>query len=115
MDVLIKQAKTAEVRHLMGQTNINWDSASGVGDEQSNGKGQLALMDSTGLLFYTGGPGWDGLYHDYKDFPRSYGTYTVFLEAIQRAAAPRLPCLRISALRRMVILTQMRLAGTHSD
>jgi hypothetical protein len=68
MDVLLTRVKTAEVRRLAGQTNLDWDPVDGPGEEQANGKGHLALMDQTGLLFYTGGPGWDGLYHDFKDF-----------------------------------------------
>jgi len=68
MDVLLQRVKTAEVRHIFGQTNIDWDSISGPGDARSNGKGYLALTDNTGLLSYTGGPGWNGQYHDFKDF-----------------------------------------------
>jgi len=67
-DVLAKRVKSAEVLHLMGQTNINWDPVTEFGGEQENGKGYLSMMDSTGLLFYTGGPGFGGLYHDFKDF-----------------------------------------------
>ena len=77
MDVLLQRVKTAEVRHLMGQTNINWDPSSGPGDAQSKGKGYLALMDQTGRLFYTGGLGWSGQYHDYKKFHDRMVAYTV--------------------------------------
>lgn len=68
IDVLLQRVKTAEVRHIFGQTNIDWDPINGPGDARSNGKGYLALMDNTGLLFFTGGPGWNGQYHDFKDF-----------------------------------------------
>jgi len=67
-DDLAKRVKSGEVRHLMGQTNINWDLATEFGSEQANGKGYLSMMDSTGLVFYTGGPGFGGEYHDFKDF-----------------------------------------------
>ncbi|HEY6375603.1 MAG TPA: hypothetical protein VIX90_08770 [Edaphobacter sp.] len=69
-DVLLQRVKTAEVKHMpiVKQTNIEWDKTVGFGDEQNNGKGHIALMDDTGLLFYTGGSGWDGLYHDFNDF-----------------------------------------------
>jgi hypothetical protein len=69
-DVLLQRVKSAEVKHMpmVKQTNIEWDKTVGFGDEQSNGKGHIALMDETDLIFYTGGPGWDGLYHDFKDF-----------------------------------------------
>jgi hypothetical protein len=68
MDVLSKRVRTAEVRHLMGQTNINWDPTTDFLDHQANGKGSIALMDKTDLLLFTDGPGFGGLYHDFKDF-----------------------------------------------
>lgn len=86
MDVLLERVKTANVRHLMGQTNINWDPSNGSGDAQSNGSGYLALMDQTGLLFYTGGPGWDGQYHDFKDFHGRMVAYTVASGSVEVTA-----------------------------
>jgi hypothetical protein len=77
MDVLLQRVKTADVRRIMGQTNIDWDPTSGPGDAQSNGKGYMALMDQTGQLFYTGGPGWSGQYHDFKNFHGRMVAYTV--------------------------------------
>jgi len=68
MDDLLKRAKGANVKHLMGQTNIDWDAVNVPGDEQVNGKGYLALRDDSGVLLYTGGPGWSGSYHDFQDF-----------------------------------------------
>lgn len=67
-DVLLQRVKTSEVRHLRGQTNINWGKTTTFGDAQSNGRGYLALMDNSGLIFYTGGPGWSGEYKDFADF-----------------------------------------------
>ena len=67
-DVLVKRIKTAQVRHLRGQTNFNWDPATEFGTEQANGKGYLSMVDSTGLLFYTGGPGFGGEYRNFEDF-----------------------------------------------
>jgi hypothetical protein len=67
-DVLLRRAKTADVRHLKGQTNVNWEKTTTFGDAQSNGRGYLALMDNSGLIFYTGGPGWSGEYKDFADF-----------------------------------------------
>jgi hypothetical protein len=67
-DVLLQRAKTAQVRHLVGQTNIDWDKTTSFGDAQSNGRGHLALMDNSGLIFYTGGPGWGGEYKNFADF-----------------------------------------------
>jgi hypothetical protein len=65
---LAERVKTAEVRQLAMQTNEEWEQRDGPGDQQANGKGHVALNDLTGLLFYTGGQGWDGLYHDFADF-----------------------------------------------
>jgi len=67
-DVLIQRVKTAQVRHLMGQTNIDWEKTTAFADAQSNGRGHLALMDNSGLIFYTGGPGWSGEYKNFADF-----------------------------------------------
>jgi hypothetical protein len=87
MDVLLERVKTAEVRHMRlpakagsgvsftDQTNVNWDATGKPGDVQANGTGYLALLN--GQLFYTGGPGWDGLYHDFKDFRGRLVAYTV--------------------------------------
>jgi hypothetical protein len=57
-DALLQRVKTAEVRHIAVQTNINWGPSNGVGDAQSNGGGYMALMNQTGLLSYTGGQEW---------------------------------------------------------
>jgi len=67
-DVLLQRVRTAQVRHLMGQTNIDWEKTTSFGDAQSNGRGHLAVKDESGLLLYTGGPGWSGDYHDFSDF-----------------------------------------------
>jgi hypothetical protein len=67
-DVLLQRVKTAQVRHLMGQTNVDWEKTTAFADAQSNGKGHIALMDSSGLIFYTGGPGWSGEYKNFADF-----------------------------------------------
>jgi hypothetical protein len=63
MDVLLSRVKTAEVRRMRfptkeqrvfaEQINLNWEKTTGLGDAQSNGKGDLALTN--GSLFYAGG------------------------------------------------------------
>ena len=68
IDVLLQRVKTAQLRHLMGQTNIDWEKTTTFDDAQSNGRGHLALMDNSGLIFYTGGPGWSGEYKNFEDF-----------------------------------------------
>jgi hypothetical protein len=67
-DVLIQRVKTAQVRHLMGQTNIDWEKTTTFADAQSNGRGYISLMDNSGLIFYAGGPGWSGEYKNFADF-----------------------------------------------
>ncbi len=78
VDVLAKRVKTGEVKHLMGlQTNIDWNVTTNFDNEQANGKGDIALIDKTGLLSFTDGPGFDGNYHDFKDFHGRMIAYTV--------------------------------------
>lgn len=80
-DVILERVKSAEIRQIAGQTNINWEAVSGAQydswNESAKGKGYLAMVDKTGLLFYTGGPGFNGLYHDFKDFHGRMIAYTV--------------------------------------
>ena len=86
MDVLSKRIKTAEVRHLMGQTNINWEPTTEFSTQQANGKGVIALNDKTGLLLYTDGPAFGGSYHDFKDFHGRMIAYTVASGYVQVTA-----------------------------
>jgi len=65
---VLEWVKRAEVRSLMGQTNINWDTVSTEEDVQEEPRGGVGLMDSTGLLIHGGGPGWGFRGHDYEDF-----------------------------------------------
>lgn len=76
-EVLLQRVKTAEVRHLSRQTNIDWKLTTEFPDGQSNSKGYLALGGDTGLLWYTGGSGWNGLYRDFKDFHGRIVAYTI--------------------------------------
>jgi hypothetical protein len=77
-DELLVRVKSADVKHLRlptkvngqiattDQINLNWSPTSQFPDEEANGSGYLALTDDR--LFYAGGPGWSGLYHEFKDF-----------------------------------------------
>jgi hypothetical protein len=100
MDVLLQRVKTAEVRHMRlpakvddqiafnDQTNINWAPTGAQVDAQSNGKGYLALLN--GQITYTGGPGWSGQYHDFRDFHSRMVAYTVssgYLEVTAKVSA----------------------------
>ena len=78
MDVLARRVKGGEVRHIGGlQTVIKWDPASDFEDEQANGKGDISFLDKTGLLLYANGPGFGGLYQDFRDFHGRMIAYTV--------------------------------------
>lgn len=79
MDALMKHVKDGEVKQMrlpnqmtqggfIQQTNVNWEASDGPGDGQETGNGNVALLGDPELLFYTNGPGWGGLYHDFKDF-----------------------------------------------
>jgi hypothetical protein len=65
---VLEWVKTAEVRSLMGQTNIIWDTTTTEGNGQVVLRGGIGLMDGTGLLFHGGGPGWAFRGNDYQDF-----------------------------------------------
>jgi len=65
---VLEQVKTAEVRRLMGQTNISWTTVSGTAEVRNILRFGIALRDSTGLLIYGNGFGWGGLLHDYENF-----------------------------------------------
>jgi hypothetical protein len=68
LDQVQEWVKTAEVRSLMGQTNIIWETVSRDGYAQEGPRGGLGLMDRTGLLSHGGGPGWAFRGQDYADF-----------------------------------------------
>jgi len=68
LDQVLEQVRAAEVRRLMGATYYSWTEMSTDGTVQSGMGAGVSVTDSTGLLFYGGGLGWGGLYHDYKSF-----------------------------------------------
>jgi hypothetical protein len=65
---VLEKVKTAEVRHLMGQTNIGWVTNTGTAAVRNILRSYVALRDSTGMLLYAGGFGWGGEFKDYADF-----------------------------------------------
>jgi hypothetical protein len=65
---VLDQIKGAEVKDRMGTTYITWMIPSSNGVAQSWMGATVALTDSSGLLFYGGGSGWGGLFHDFADF-----------------------------------------------
>jgi hypothetical protein len=76
-DVLAKRVKTAEVRRLARQVNLDWDAATEFDNEQANGHGYLATTERMDSLLYTGGPGWSGQFKDFHDFHGRMIAYTV--------------------------------------
>jgi hypothetical protein len=65
---VLEQVKAADVRRLMGQTNIGWTTISGTADVRNILRSYVALKDSTGLLLYAGGFGWGAEFKDYTNF-----------------------------------------------
>ena len=65
---ILEQIKGAEVRDRMGTTYITWMIPSSDGKVQSWMGATVAITDNSGLLFYGGGSGWGGLFHDFTDF-----------------------------------------------
>lgn len=68
LEQVLEQVKTAEVRRLMGQTNLSWTTVSGTAEVRNILRSWVALQDSTGLLLYAGGLGWGGEFKDYVGF-----------------------------------------------
>jgi hypothetical protein len=68
LDQVLQQVKDAEKRSMAGSTYFTWTMMSTDGKVQKGMGASLAVTESTGLLFYGGGLGWDGLYKDYANF-----------------------------------------------
>jgi len=96
MDALLQRVKGAEVKTMRlpsktngqlsfnEQTNLNWDPTGVSENAAVNGKGYLALLN--GQLSYTGGPGWDGQYHDFRNFHGRSVAYTVSSGEVEATA-----------------------------
>jgi TonB family protein len=65
---VLDQIKGADVKDAMGTTYITWMIPSSDGTAQSWMGATVAITDKSGLLFYGGGSGWGGLFHDFADF-----------------------------------------------
>ncbi len=64
----LKDVAGADLKHLAGSTYYQWSVPSTDGQVTKGIGSSIAISDATGLLFYGGGPGWCGLYRDYKKF-----------------------------------------------
>lgn len=67
-DEVMKQADGADVKSLLGNLYFQWNMESTDGQAHMGMGGSVAITESTGLLFYGGGFGWGGLFHDYQGF-----------------------------------------------
>jgi len=65
---LARHLRDAEVKRLGGTTYCSWATMGTDGTVSKGIGGSFAITDATGLEFYGGDVGWDGLYHDYADF-----------------------------------------------
>jgi len=68
LDEVLHQIDSGEVKDMMGSTYISWMIPSSNGTAKSWMGATVAINDNSGLLFYGGGSGWGGLFHDYADF-----------------------------------------------
>jgi hypothetical protein len=68
LEQVLEQVRTAEVRRLMGQTNIGWITATGTPEVKNIRRSGVALRDSTGQLLYSYGFGWGGEFKDLTSF-----------------------------------------------
>jgi hypothetical protein len=73
----LDQVDGADVKHMFGTTYMQWMIPSNNGEAKSWIGASVALTDRTGLLFYDGGYGWGGLFHDYAKFHRLMVARTV--------------------------------------
>jgi hypothetical protein len=68
LDQVLEQVKTAEVKSMMGQVNIQWVTPTGTAEVRNIRRSGVALNASTGELLYAYGFGWGGGFKDYQNF-----------------------------------------------
>jgi len=68
LDQVLPQVKSAEVRHLFGQINIDWVTNTGTAEVHNILRSGIALKESDGQLLYAYGFGWGGGFKDYQIF-----------------------------------------------
>lgn len=77
LDETLQQADGADVKSIAGMLHFGWSMESSNGETHMGMGGTLAIMQSTGLLFYAGGFGWGGLMRDYASFHGRMIAHTV--------------------------------------
>jgi hypothetical protein len=68
LDQVLEQVKTAEVGHMGPMTDIRWITTTGTADVKNMIRSSISLQESSGLLSYGGGFGWNGEFKDYRSF-----------------------------------------------
>ena len=68
LEQVLDQVKTAEVRRMMGQINIDWITNTGTPEVHNIKRSGVALRESTGQLLYAYGFGWGGNFKDVQSF-----------------------------------------------
>ena len=77
LEQVLDQVKTAEVRRMMGQVNIDWITNTGTAEVRNIKRSGVALRESTGELLYAYGFGWGGGFKDYQNFHGRMVAHTV--------------------------------------
>jgi len=68
LEQVLDQVKTAEVKRIMGQVNIDWITNTGTPEVHNIMRSGVALRESTGQLLYAYGFGWGGNFKDSQSF-----------------------------------------------
>ena len=68
LDQVLEHVKTGEVRHIMGQINVDWITNTGTAEVHNIVRSGVALREDTGQLLYAFGFGWGGEFKDYQSF-----------------------------------------------
>jgi len=68
LDEVLQHAKTAEVRGIMKQVNIDWTTDTGTAEVHNILRSGVALEATTGRLLYAHGFGWGGDFKDGENF-----------------------------------------------
>jgi hypothetical protein len=75
LDEVLERAKSGEVRNIRNPVNpsysqltVDWVTNTGTPEVHNVARSYVSLQESTGLLLYAGGLGWDGEFKDYVGF-----------------------------------------------
>ncbi len=68
LEQVLEQVKTAEVRRMMGQININWTAVTGTTEVRNIVRSYIGLREGSEQLLFAGGLGWGGEFKDYTSF-----------------------------------------------